>query len=241
MGQAPTSASLSVRLTHSRLFTMADKDRQSRMCDSSVNAPMKKAGAGAHSWGAAMDGQMEYQPTTVVHSSAALAPAPAQVVHTHQPMGSVNVKDASQFPALGGSYVADAIAVNWGPTIQNPIAVLGDKPIREGVEFGHTRPRHLFAKHANPQPAGQHQVGIDWSSHGTAGFEHHYTTAHNNPAHLAPHVLAVQAAQPVVQQSVASYVVAPPVYVNHQQPIMQQKFSNPPQYQMKQMTQGRGR
>jgi hypothetical protein len=107
------------------------------------------------------------------------------------------------------------------------------------VEFGQTRPRHLFARPAYHLPAPQFQVGVDWSSAGTAGFEQRYVAAHNNPAHLAPHQLAVQAAQPVKTLSAASFV-APPVYVRNQQPQVFTKHNVMPQYQQKQ-NQGRGR
>jgi hypothetical protein len=220
----------------------AEKDRQSRMASSSVNAPMKKGGEGAHTWGGAMDGQMEFQPHAhLVQPSITLAPAPVQQIVHVQSARSVNLGDASQFPSLGGTVPAPA-PVSWGPTtvVQSPLAVLGENPIRQGVEFGPTHPRNQFARHAYHQPAAQFQVGVDWSSSGSAGFEQHYVNAHNNPAHLAPHQLAVQAAQPISSLSVGSYVVAPPVYVQ-QPPQVIAKHNVVPQYQKRQMMQGRGR
>lgn len=84
-----------------------DKDRRSRMANSSVNAPAKKGGAGGkHTWGAAGDVQ-DFEPVGVAESKVTTAPSevddsnPSEVTRTPSANAlGVKVESESQFPAL---------------------------------------------------------------------------------------------------------------------------------------------
>lgn len=91
------------------------KDRRSRMTTSSIHQPVKKDGAGGHSWGTATD-VTDFAPVgaggaKVVIGAPAAAPA---VLAAAQPL-QANVGDVSQFPGLNGAtaVASGASAGKW--------------------------------------------------------------------------------------------------------------------------------
>jgi len=158
-----------------------DKDRQSRMAESSVNAPAKKDGAGgSFTWGSAID-----DPTEYVYAEAAgpnvvvmdLAPA---VIRAAEPYTFVNTND--NFPTLSGARVGMPVAGGvvqvpsmapgaraW-PASSAPKVILSESMLRPGTTdlYDGNHPRNQFA--ARPQVtrsigAGP-QLSLDWSSSG---------------------------------------------------------------------------
>lgn len=91
----------------------AEKDRRTRMVTSSVNAPVKKDGAGGHSWGTPTD-VTDFAPVGPGGAKVVVgAPVAAPTVVTSMPL-QANVGDATQFPGLGGAtYVAAPGASQW--------------------------------------------------------------------------------------------------------------------------------
>jgi len=96
-----------------------NKDRRTRMVTSSVNAPVKKDGAGGHyTWGGAMDVK-DYEPVGLGGMTKVITAAPAPVqVPVSQPMqlAPAVIQDTQQFPALGSTVqptIMPATSARW--------------------------------------------------------------------------------------------------------------------------------
>jgi hypothetical protein len=201
---------------------MADnKDRQSRMIASSVNAPAKKDGAGgSYTWGSATDDPTDFVMNQEVIgpnvTTTAYAPAsPVKVVQADPFQG--NLMDNRQFPTLSGIIMAPPTATGvtiptmapgaraW-PASSAPKVVLTAEQLRPGTSdmFGSSHPRNTFASKPTPvqttivQSAGP-QMAIDWSSTGVPLEVNRALIASSNPSHLGLYQTP-QAARPVPAQ-----------------------------------------
>lgn len=188
------------------------------MAESTVNAPIKKGGAGGnYTWGTPMDVQ-DFVPTGVTELKVQVQAQPmTYMTMPAQPM-AVSITDQSQFPTLGAPVVTQS-ARSWGPVggyvgaqpnVMAPQIVQTVAPIRQAVDFGPTRPRNTFAK--RPMVASSLQVtqpiAIDWSQAGTGAIAQAIQSMPNT-AHTSPYVtaaptvpLAQLRAQPTVAQAV---------------------------------------
>jgi len=88
-----------------------EKDRRTRMVTSSVQAPVKKDGAGSHSWGA-VGSVTDFLPVGVGGAKVVMGSAPVSPVVASQPL-QANVGDASQFPGLSNTVASGAAAGKW--------------------------------------------------------------------------------------------------------------------------------
>jgi hypothetical protein len=157
--------------------TADDKDRRTRMANSSVNQPMKKGGAGgSYTWGGIMDVQ-DYTPVGHIGQKVIVQQGPVVLQPTviAQPM-QVNIGDSSAFPSLGGTMAPEVKAAPvWGPgvghvpaasliaspmangyhTVTSPVAtkILSEAPRHE--VFDAQRPRNTFAR----KPSGGRALG----------------------------------------------------------------------------------
>jgi len=142
-----------------------------------------------------------------------------------------SVTDASHFPSLGAPVKVATGPVAWGPSVVTAnIAALGEEQVRAGSTelFDSSHPRNTFAKKPKSSGDGKHELAVDWTAAGTTGVHHHLVTVGANPAHLAPHQLATQMAQPSHQPRPAMST-AYPVQQFVQAPTIQQ-YVNQPQY-----------
>jgi len=110
---------------------MDDKDRRSRMANSTVNAPAKKDGAGgSYTWGSAGD-IVDYEPVglggmTKVTTAPAEDSAPTPNGVDERP----EVKDPKQFPALSTVSATPSLATTaWGPAIRAKPTVVQTPPV----------------------------------------------------------------------------------------------------------------
>lgn len=197
----------------------AVKDRQSRMADSSVNAPAKKDGAGgSYTWGSAGDDPTDYiiggevigpNVTTVT-----LEPAVVKNAAPSQPFAG-NLADNRAFPSLSGVIKAQPAASGvvqvptmapgaraW-PASSAPKVVLSAEQLRPGTAdiFDSSHPRNVFATRPTTtttvvQNAGP-QMAIDWSSSGIPLEVNRSLVKAGNPSHLG-----------LYQQAATNYVPA---------------------------------
>jgi len=159
-----------------------NKDRRTRMVTSSVNAPVKKDGAGGHyTWGGAMDVK-DYEPVGLGGMTKVITVAPAPVqVPVGQPvqLAPAAIQDTQQFPVLGSTvqpmimpatsarWAAPAAAVYAAPgtimtapaaatqvTVSSPTMIAAPKDmLRAGVPaLDAQHPRNAFAR--KPHKAG---------------------------------------------------------------------------------------
>jgi len=222
---------------------MDDKDRRSRMANSTVNAPAKKDGAGgSYTWGSAGD-IVDYEPVglggmTKVTTAPAEDSAPTPNGVDERP----EVKDPKQFPALSTVTATPSPAtIAWGPAIHTKPTVVQTPPVavpvnvqeamRTGVTFDAQHPRHVFARKPHTVEAAVKQEiiaqpSIDWSGSGNLAFrtEVIHAAAHN-PAHLSVH--AAPRPAPTLQDLKAR--PSPAAYIPSKQPIMSSgpKFGKP--------------
>lgn len=151
----------------------AEQDRRSNMVNSSVNAPMKKGGAGgSYTWGAATDVQ-DFVPVGVAPGTVGVVTAPQVVTGGYVTQAAPAFQmDQSAFPVLGNPGV-QYMATQWGPTPVNT-AQITSGALRSGFEGGQQQPRNTFAKKpyttvraANTEVVAQAQQGaIDWNQSG---------------------------------------------------------------------------
>eukprot|EP00927_Polykrikos_kofoidii_P085667 TRINITY_DN937_c0_g1_i3.p1 TRINITY_DN937_c0_g1~~TRINITY_DN937_c0_g1_i3.p1 ORF type:complete len:262 (+),score=25.70 TRINITY_DN937_c0_g1_i3:85-786(+) len=183
---------------------LRDRRNQKFSAISTVNAPVKKGGAGgSYTWGSAMD-VMDYVPvgTTVtkVQTAAPVTYVQAAPAVAASPM-TASLADASQFPALGSVAPVPAPAVTtWGPgSVVAQSNVVSDDRVRsiEGG-FDAQHPRNTFArlpKTSGTQVVdGGQQFAIDWTQAGTTSLQQVALHAGSSAAHLGPYV---QQAQPI--------------------------------------------
>lgn len=185
---------------------MGDKDRHSRMIDSSVNAPAKKDGAGgSYTWGSAVDDPVDFIPISsevvgpnVITSTMPIA---TTTVVEAQPFRG-NLLDNRQFPGLGTSGYAAPVASGvvqvptmapgaraW-PASAAPKVVLTAETLRPGTTdlFDSTHPRNMFASRPVTtstvvQSTGP-QMAIDWSTSGIPMEVNRSLIASGSPSHL---------------------------------------------------------
>jgi len=153
----------------------AEQDRRSNMVNSSVNAPMKKGGAGgSYTWGAATDVQ-DFMPVGVAPGTVGVVSAPQVVSPTAgyvMQAAPAFQMDQSAFPVLGNPGV-QYMATQWGPTPVNTGQITSGA-LRSTFEGGQGQPRNMFAKKpyttvraANTEVVAQAQQGtIDWNQTG---------------------------------------------------------------------------
>lgn len=224
------------------------------MVTSSVNAPLKKGGAGgAYTWGGAMD-VTDYSPIGLGGSAnkvmvMQMQPSvPVAMPMTQpQPM-AVSISDSQQFPALGASVVAPPpAAVAWGPpqvaVSSQPRVVLTEDSLRTGSTqlFDAQHPRNAFAR--KPRTSAGYSmelaqpVAIDWSASGTVGLQQQVIQQlANNPAHLGPY-----AQQPAPAPQPMSVLKAMQPTYTMVQPKLTKTVMNQPQHFRPKITQPRGR
>jgi len=182
---------------------MASQDRRTNMIHSSINAPMKKGGAGGgFTWGSPKnDGNnpeaLEFVPvglpaqtTGVVTQTIQAAPVQAAPSPTFQ-------YQQASFPSLGGN-VVQQVASNWGPPAAVVPPVLQETALRAGAQevVGQQHPRNMFAKKANTAQRQQAvavvnnaQEGmIDWNAAGIPpAVIQTIVTSNAAAAHLGPY------------------------------------------------------
>jgi len=152
------------------------KSRQSRMIDSSVNAPVKKDGAGgSYTWGSAAEAA-EFVPASseLMGPSMTTMAAPAATIVVQAEPFNHDLSDDRQFPSLSGKSMAASDAqVQVKPASAVPTMVLTPDKLRAGTAdlFDSSHPRNTFASKpaksttSGVQTAGL-QMAIDWSSSG---------------------------------------------------------------------------
>lgn len=181
-----------------------DKDRRTRMATSSINQPMKKGGAGAFTWGSAMDVK-DYEPVGANVTKISTAPVitmAAPVVTTTPTAMNVCISDSQAFPTLGAAPAAPVVSTSWGPSVQaSSISIAQAATVRSGVEFDASHPRNTFARkpHVSTAPVVTEvvaQPAIDWSGTGVTTLQRQVIQSTNNAAHLNPYQ-TVQTAQPL--------------------------------------------
>jgi len=209
--QAQVQSTLVALKSKMTVIHQVDKDRRSRMPNSSVNQPSKKGGGGgSFNWGAFED----YGPTdvqTCMPREATLVPSKVMVVPAPQVPDAATVSaqtmpavtDSTHFPSLSPQSVAPQPAP-WGPaTASAPSsAKMSADQLRQGSEelFNAQHPRNQFArKPRTSSPAQvsaggagelQPQYAIDWSAPGTTGVSSTILHQSANPAHLSPYIKA---------------------------------------------------
>lgn len=104
-----------------------NRDRRTRMIDSSVNAPAKKDGyGGSYTWGGAMD-VIDYEPKGVTIQKVSTVAAPTVVQQTMAAPAvtslPVAISDASAFPALGSVTISPPTVTKWGPPVSSSTVV----------------------------------------------------------------------------------------------------------------------
>jgi len=166
-----TSPDTSLLRLHFKSKMPLVKSRQSRMIDSSVNAPAKKDGAGgSYTWGSAVNNPTDFIPLSseVVGPSITTTAAPAATIVVQAEPFEL---DDSQFPSLSGKSMALDAQVT--PASSVPKVILAADHLRPGTAdlFGSSHPRNTFAsKPAKSTPAGVQtaglQMAIDWSDCG---------------------------------------------------------------------------
>jgi len=181
---------------------MMDKDRRTRMVNSSMKAPPKKGGAGGQfTWGSATEVDW-YDPFghTGAPVGVVIGSAVADVMYPQvsTDMG-VNVRDPQHFPALGGiipiPLSSQTVSGGCWPAPPAPPPILGEKSVRAGMlgEFDAQHPRNMFAKkpHVIPSSPAEQQglAAIDWSHDGIPKqVQQSIVHSMSNPAHLSPYV-----------------------------------------------------
>lgn len=198
------------------------------MIHSSVNAPIKKGGAGGQfTWGNATDvGAVDYVPVgTAGMPSVSVVQAPVQVgaqntvIQQPQAPMTYNLRDQSNFPALVPGPRPPPVV--WGPPVPPVPAVIDpEAALRSGVVFDSTHPRNQFAK--KPSVVSSEVVkatppaAIDWSAQGLTGMQQQMVKAvQNNPAHLSIYAQAAPAAP------------APSIQVLRQTPVAATHYVQP--------------
>lgn len=191
------------------------------MVISSVNAPVKKGGAGgAYTWGSPTDvSYLEGSPVssvvgasgvTVMPTGVALAPAPQVVQAAPVQTFATNLKDTSAFPSLGGTTTMSAApaVTSWGPSTlaPRPAVVLAETNLRTGAReiVDSQHPRNLFAKKPTVRPATEIQATtvqqgqIDWSQAGLPdAVVKSILTANQGASHLGPYAQAAPSSVPL--------------------------------------------
>jgi len=193
-------------------MTVMDKDRRSRMVNSSVNQPAKKGGrGGAFNWGAPADYHSEDVCAGAVRipfaakSNVVLAPAPQVTDQT--PVSAIPEMDADSFPALSPASALSRSPedIVWGPRDtqgdqEAPLRAhslskqLSADKIRSGSTelFDSQRPRNQFARKCRRSPKGAENIEpeptIDWSASGTAAVSSALLLQSSNAAHLSLYV-----------------------------------------------------
>jgi hypothetical protein len=135
------------------------RDRRSRMVTSSVHQPVKKDGAGSHSWGTATD-VTDFAPVGAGGAKVVIgAPVAAPVV---VPGPSGYVGDASQFPGLGGATVVSGTSGKWSsaPSAlrEAPPAPAPASPIKVAAPVYHKSKAAPIVVQAGHWPAGAYHV-----------------------------------------------------------------------------------
>lgn len=213
-----------------------NKERQSRMANSSLFQQPKKAGQGGYNWGGALDVK-DYEPVGVVGASnvvvSPMSVASPVAVAQAQPV-TFSVQDTAAFPTLGATAAAPAaVTRSWGPaaapvaaTVAAP-SVLGEALASSGAGtarlqanlrpgaldiVGAQHPRNMFAKKANTRTVTEVAVAaqpqtIDWSQSGMPpSVMQQIIKASESPAHLGPY--PGKPAEPIPIDALRSRTVA---------------------------------
>jgi len=183
----------------------AEKDRRTRMINSSVNSQPKKMGAGgSYTWGNPMDVNTYYEPSGITSSvGVVLAPAPVSLTPLVATQSIPFIQDTQAFPTLGA---APAMVVNqaWGPKPSQPLVL--QQTVRSGSidMFGAQHPRNLFAKKPTVMPVpttgpAVQQGMIDWSSTGMPQemMQSILAASTTGAAHLGPYGQAAPSTVPL--------------------------------------------
>eukprot|EP00747_Dinoflagellata_sp_TGD_P163785 gnl/TRDRNA2_/TRDRNA2_182847_c0_seq1.p1 gnl/TRDRNA2_/TRDRNA2_182847_c0~~gnl/TRDRNA2_/TRDRNA2_182847_c0_seq1.p1 ORF type:complete len:274 (+),score=35.00 gnl/TRDRNA2_/TRDRNA2_182847_c0_seq1:92-823(+) len=228
---------------------MADKDRRSKMENSSINEPPKKDGAGGnYTWGSPTDVQDFEAHNDAIQPGVQVVPQPDE---PPPPEAEPFQLDQGQFPALGTTS-ARPLPTNWArmpatttvtygapvmSTCTSPLSSVQYSSLRTGAVFDSTHPRNRFAAPPYKSVVTTAQVpqAIDWSDSGIPKQVVSSTIrGSENSAHLSPYAPSYGTPVSQVPMSVLTGQVKVQRQVFQQSPRYTPQLSQPVMKTMRQ-------